>query len=59
MNRGLLVKGLFILAIFGLAFWVSPHIWLVGLALIALGLLWHLLARRWLPLAAASPPRAR
>lgn len=33
----------------GLAFWVDPTIWLVGLALIAAGLGWKLLARRWRP----------
>jgi APA family basic amino acid/polyamine antiporter len=30
----------------GLAFWVEPAIWLVGLGLIAAGLIWHLIARR-------------
>jgi APA family basic amino acid/polyamine antiporter len=30
----------------GLAFWVEPRIWIAGLALIALGLAWHALARR-------------
>jgi APA family basic amino acid/polyamine antiporter len=30
-----------------LAFWVEPRIWLTGLALIAIGLLWHGIARRW------------
>jgi APA family basic amino acid/polyamine antiporter len=30
-----------------LAFWVEPRIWVSGLGLIALGLLWHLIARRW------------
>lgn len=29
-----------------LAFWVPPAIWLVGLGLLVLGLVWHLLARR-------------
>ncbi len=33
----------------GLAFWVDPIIWLVGLGLIAAGLGWKLLARRWRP----------
>ena len=32
---------------FGLAFWVEPPIWIAGLALIALGLVWRLLPRRW------------
>jgi APA family basic amino acid/polyamine antiporter len=32
----------------GLAFWVEPIIWLVGLGVIAAGLVWHLvIARRW------------
>ncbi|NDJ53057.1 MAG: amino acid permease [Chloroflexi bacterium] len=30
-----------------LAFWVEPTIWLVGLGLIAVGLLWHFVAQRW------------
>jgi APA family basic amino acid/polyamine antiporter len=30
----------------GLAFWVEPRIWIAGLALIALGLAWHDLAKR-------------
>jgi APA family basic amino acid/polyamine antiporter len=30
----------------GLAFWVEPRIWIAGLVLIALGLAWHLVARR-------------
>jgi APA family basic amino acid/polyamine antiporter len=30
-----------------LAFWVEPRIWLSGLGLIAIGLLWHEIARRW------------
>ncbi len=30
----------------GLAFWVDPPIWLAGLGLIAVGLLWHGVARR-------------
>jgi basic amino acid/polyamine antiporter, APA family len=29
-----------------LAFWVDVQIWLVGLGLIAVGLVWHVLARR-------------
>jgi APA family basic amino acid/polyamine antiporter len=33
----------------GLAFWVEPAIWLVGLGVIAAGLGWKLLARRWRP----------
>ncbi|MEZ4771021.1 MAG: APC family permease [Caldilineales bacterium] len=34
-----------------LAFWVEARIWIVGLALIALGLLWHWLAGRLFPAA--------
>jgi len=30
-----------------LAFWVETRIWVLGLLLVALGLLWHWLARRW------------
>jgi APA family basic amino acid/polyamine antiporter len=32
-----------------LAFWVEPRIWLSGVALIAIGLLWHGIARQWDP----------
>jgi APA family basic amino acid/polyamine antiporter len=39
-----------------LAFWVEVQIWLAGLGLIAVGLLWHLLARRLF--AAADEARA-
>ena len=35
----------------GLAFWVEPGIWLAGLGLIAIGLLWHVVARRTAPTA--------
>lgn len=42
--RGFAVGGL--LACLFLAFWVPPVIWLTGLALIAIGLGWHVLARR-------------
>jgi APA family basic amino acid/polyamine antiporter len=31
----------------GLAFWVEPVFWLVGLGLIGAGLVWHAGARRW------------
>jgi APA family basic amino acid/polyamine antiporter len=31
----------------GLAFWVEPHIWLIGMGLIAAGLLWQKLAKRF------------
>jgi basic amino acid/polyamine antiporter, APA family len=31
----------------GLAFWVEPRVWLAGLAVIAVGLGWHLVARWW------------
>lgn len=30
----------------GLAFWVEPAIWAAGLCLIAIGLVWHIVARR-------------
>jgi APA family basic amino acid/polyamine antiporter len=30
----------------GLAFWVEPSIWVTGLGLIAVGLVWHTIARR-------------
>lgn len=29
-----------------LAFWVEPRVWLVGVAVVGAGLLWHLIARR-------------
>lgn len=28
-----------------LAFWVEPHVWLIGLAVLAVGLVWHRLRR--------------
>ena len=31
----------------GLAFWVEPRIWIAGLAIIAVGLAWRFVARRW------------
>lgn len=34
----------------GLAFWVEVEIWLAGLAVIAIGLAWHVVARRQWPL---------
>jgi len=33
----------------GLAFWVEPSIWLAGIGLIAVGLVWHRIARRASP----------
>jgi APA family basic amino acid/polyamine antiporter len=30
-----------LLSCLGLAFWVEPHVWLLGLVVIALGLVWH------------------
>ncbi len=41
--RAIPVFGL--LSCLGLAFWVEPGIWMVGLGLIAAGALWHLVAR--------------
>lgn len=41
------VAGLGLASCLGLAFWVEPRIWLAGLGLIAAGLGWHLVARRW------------
>jgi APA family basic amino acid/polyamine antiporter len=44
--RAIAVLGL--LSCLGLAFWVEPIIWLVGLGVIAVGLFWHLVvARLW------------
>jgi APA family basic amino acid/polyamine antiporter len=43
------IAALGLVSCLGLAFWVDPAIWLVGLGLIAAGLLWRLLARRWRP----------
>jgi APA family basic amino acid/polyamine antiporter len=41
--RGIALLGL--LSCVGLAFWVEPRFWIVGLGVIALGLIWHLVAR--------------
>lgn len=41
------VAALGLLGCLGLAFWVEPTIWLVGLALIAGGLGWQRIASRW------------
>jgi APA family basic amino acid/polyamine antiporter len=41
------IPALGLVSCLGLAFWVDPLIWVVGLGLIAAGLLWKLLARRW------------
>ncbi len=38
----------------GLAFWVEPRVWLAGLGLVALGLGWHLVARRYRAARSAS-----
>jgi basic amino acid/polyamine antiporter, APA family len=43
----------------GLAFWVEPRVWLAGLGLIAVGLLWHALARRGRAREEAAPTAAR
>ncbi len=40
------VSALGLASCLGLAFWVEVRIWLAGLALVALGLVWHLVARR-------------
>jgi APA family basic amino acid/polyamine antiporter len=37
-----------------LAFWVEPQIWLVGLGLIGIGLIWHSVARRYRDTAVVS-----
>ena len=42
----LIVPLLGLLSCLGLAFWVEPTIWVVGLGLIAAGLAWHFVARR-------------
>lgn len=39
------ISGLGLLCCLGLAFWVEPQIWAAGLALIAIGLTWHRIAR--------------
>jgi basic amino acid/polyamine antiporter, APA family len=41
--RAIALLGL--LSCLGLAFWVEPRIWIVGLGVMALGLVWHLAAR--------------
>lgn len=41
-----IIPALGLVSCLGLAFWVDPAIWVTGLALIALGLVWHFLARR-------------
>ena len=45
--RSVAVAGL--IACLGLAFWVDVRVWLAGLALIAFGLGWHAVVRRWQP----------
>lgn len=40
------VPALGLVGCLGLAFWVDPTIWLVGLGILAGGLVWHLVARR-------------
>lgn len=40
------IPALGLLCCAGLAFWVEPQIWAAGLALIAVGLVWHRVARR-------------
>jgi len=41
-----IVPALGLVSCLGLAFWVEPTIWLVGLGLIAAGLVWHVAAQR-------------
>lgn len=41
------VPGLGLASCLGLAFWVEPTIWLSGLAIIVIGLLWRAFAARW------------
>jgi APA family basic amino acid/polyamine antiporter len=40
------VPALGLVGCLGLAFWVEPTIWIIGLALLAFGLVWHLVAQR-------------
>jgi APA family basic amino acid/polyamine antiporter len=40
------VPGSGLVCCLGLAFWVEPRIWLAGLGLIAVGVVWHTIARR-------------
>jgi len=40
------VPALGLVCCLGLAFWVEPGVWMAGTALLALGLVWHALARR-------------
>jgi APA family basic amino acid/polyamine antiporter len=49
------IPALGVVSCLGLAFWVEPTIWLVGLGLIAAGLVWKLFARRWREQRSASP----
>jgi len=41
------ISGLGLVACLFLAFWVEWQIWLVGLALIGVGLIWHIVAQRY------------
>ena len=43
------IPGLGLFCCLGLAFWVEPRIWASGLGLIAIGLIWHRIARRCAP----------
>lgn len=43
--RALAVAGLW--SCLGLAFWVEREVWLAGLLLLAIGLIWHAVALRW------------
>ncbi len=51
------VPALGLVSCLGLAFWVDPMIWLVGLGLVAVGLGWKMFARRWQ--ASSSPVENR
>ena len=46
-RHGRWIPALGLVSCLGLAFWVDPTIWLVGLGVIAAGLAWKRLARRW------------
>lgn len=45
VNQLLGITWLGLLSCLGLAFWVEPQVWLMGLSLIVVGLFWHCVAR--------------